>query len=203
MRSLELVVHPFCRQCGDPVDGAVEGEYTCSWCRRTRPNFDAARSAVRYRGGLRRAIHALKYEKAVCLAADLVPLLEACVRTQYARVHFDAVTAVPLYPKRERERSYNQSALLSRGLARALGMQSFSRCLQRVKPTATQTNLTARQRMKNVHNAFAVSNAEWIEGRTLLLVDDVMTTGATVAETSRALKKAGAAGVYVATVARG
>jgi ComF family protein len=196
-------VHPFCRQCGDPVDGAVEGAYTCSWCTRTKPRFDAARSAVRYRGGLRHAIHALKYQNAMCVATDLVPLLEACVRTQYPRVRFDAVVPVPLYPRRERERSYNQSDVLSQGLARALGIQAFSRCLRRVRPTATQTNLSAHQRKVNVRNAFAVANAEWVEGRTLLLVDDVMTTGATVNECSRMLKRAGGAGVYVATVARG
>ena len=201
--ALEIVVHPLCRQCGYPVDGAVEGQYTCSWCRQTKPSFDMARSAARYRGGLRHAIHALKYRNAMCLGSDLVPLLEACVRTHCSHVRFDAIAPVPLYPKRERERSYNQSAVLAHGLARALGIGLSSRCLCRVKPTATQTNLTAHQRKMNVHNAFAVSHAEWVEGRTLLLLDDVMTTGATTNECARMLKRAGAVGVYVVTVARG
>ena len=201
--ELQVVAAPLCRWCGDPAAGEVGVEYTCSWCVRTEPAFDRARSAVRFRAGVRPVIHALKYGQAAGLAADLMPLLEACVRTHYARVEFDGVAAVPLHHRRERERSYNQSALLARRMARRLRVPCFDACVRRVRATPSQTNLNAQERKANVRDAFAVAHPEWLEGRTLLLVDDVMTTGATVHECARTLKGAGAAAVYVATVARG
>ena len=201
--SYTILTHPFCSRCGDPVDGKVLGEYLCSWCRRHGASFESARSAARYRGALRSAIHALKYERASHVAADLVPLLGACVRTHFGGAHFDAVTCVPLHARKERERTYNQSALLAAGLASELRLPLAQRCLARPKPTETQTDLSASQRRANVRGAFRAVDRAWVEGRSLLLVDDVMTTGATVQECSRVLKSAGAAGVYVVTVARG
>lgn len=201
--GLQVISSPFCRTCGDPVDGEVNHEYECSWCAHGRPAFDLARSTVRYRGAVRRILQAFKYEKVTGLDRDLVPLLTGAVRVHYADVFLDGVVAVPLHPARERDRTYNQAGLLARGLARVLGLSSASHCLRRVRATRTQTNLKGRERRANVRGAFEARNADWIEGRRLLLVDDVMTTGATVDACAGVLKEAGAAGVYVLTVARG
>lgn len=201
--GLPVISAPFCRTCGDPVDGEVTHEYECSWCMRSPPAFDLARSTVRYRGAVRRILQAFKYEKVTGLDRDLVPLLTGAIHVHYADVFLDGVVAVPLHPLRERERTYNQAGLLAKGLARVLGLSAASHCLRRVRPTRTQTNLTARERRANVARAFEARNEDWIEGRRLLLVDDVMTTGATVDACAGVLKKAGAAGVYVLTVARG
>jgi len=201
--GLRVITKPFCDICGDPVDGMVEHRYVCAWCAEQKPHFDRARSAVRYRGAAKAAVHAFKYGKTLCLAPDLVNLLTACVKTQYADARFDAVTFVPLYPKRERERSYNQANILARRLAVALGLSFVPNGLSRTRQTPSQTDLSASARRKNVHNAFEVPDKGWIKGRSLLLVDDVMTTGATVDECARILKKSGAAHVFVATVARG
>jgi len=203
LSRIEVITPPFCRRCGDPADGHVEHEYLCSWCRQREMPFESARSAVRYRGPVRAAIRAFKYEHDSSLRLDLVSLAVACVRTQYAGVWFDAVAFVPLHARRERERTYNQSHLLARGVAAALGKPLLTRCLRRVRATATQTAMKAEDRRKNVKNAFAAVNPGWIEGRSLLLVDDVMTTGATVSECASVLMRAGAAGVRVVTVARG
>jgi len=203
LSAVPVIGLPFCSLCGDPVEGLVEHSYRCSWCRRHRPAFDLARSAVRHRGGFRRALHAFKYDGAVWLRIDFLRLLEACVATHFTDIVFDAVTYVPLYPTRERHRTYNQAGTLARGLSARLGVPLGRGLLRRVRATASQTELSAAARRSNVRGAFRAVHPRWIEGRRFLLVDDVMTTGATVNEVSRVLKEAGAVGVYVVTLARG
>lgn len=202
-RRLSFVERPFCGRCGDPVDGVVDREYLCSLCSRKLPAFDLARSAVRHRGPFRRALHGFKYGHATFLATDLAVLVTACVKNEYHGRPLDAVTAVPLYHTRLRERSYNQAALLAAQVSRMLGLPFMPRCLERAQDTGTQTHLTASERRENVKRAFRARNESWIKGRNWLLVDDVMTTGATVDACSRVLSAAGAAGVYVVTAARG
>lgn len=203
LASFDIITDPFCSLCGDPADGRIEHEYTCSSCLRRRPYFDMARSAARCRGALRTSLHAFKYEGATCLARDFVPLLSACVNTHYSRISFDALSFIPLYPKREKKRTYNQARLLANGLAANLDLSVLSACLYRVRSTLMQTELTASARRVNVRGAFKAAQGDWLEGRNLLLVDDVMTTGATVNECAKILKRAGASAVYVVTVARG
>lgn len=194
---------PFCDLCGDPVAGTVEHHFTCYACAGEKPFFDAARSAVRYDGVVGEALRQLKYEKALWLAPDLSELLQNCLLAEYGERAFDWVVPVPLHPVRRRERSFNQSAVLAAGLARRIGCRKSSRLLRRILPTATQTNLTAAQRLSNVQNAFQHGSRKLLTGRRVLLVDDVMTTGATVNACANALKKGGARSVHVLTVARG
>lgn len=201
--SFTLVKEPHCSLCGDPVDGRVENLFRCSFCRRNPPHFDLARSALRYIGDLRDTLHAFKYSRKSCLSGDFVRWLAACHRMHYSGIDMDAITCVPLHGRRQRDRTYNQAGLLARDLARELSVPVFTRCLKRVRPTESQISLNAAQRRANVRGAFSVEDAEWVEGRRLLVVDDIMTTGATVNECSRVLKRAGAASVYVLTVARG
>lgn len=203
LARFEFITDRFCSHCGDPVEGMVEHKFTCSACRDHKPHFDKARSVARYRGHLRETLQTFKYNHATHLAHDFVPLLAGCVNAHYAGVPFDAVTYVPLYPRKERERTYNQAALLADGLAKTLDLPLLGTCLRRTHSTATQTNLTASQRRRNIQGAFAAEQQRWLTGRSLLLVDDVMTTGATVDECAKVLKKGGAHKVYVVTVARG
>ena len=201
--TLHLIGPPFCSICGDPADGEVEHDYTCPWCEDGHVCFARARSAARYRGALRTAVHAFKYSNATSLARDFLPLMTACVRVHYPKIPFDAVTYVPLYHTRERARTYNQARLLARGLASELRVTPVATSLRRTRPTTSQTDLTAAERRDNVLGAFEAIDRDWLAGRTLLLVDDVMTTGATVNECARVLKTAGVANVYVVTLARG
>jgi ComF family protein len=202
LAGLQLVTDPMCSICGDPVEGKVGHRYECAFCVRRRPHFDRARSAARFRGPLKAAIHSLKYGDCVHLSRDFALLLRACVATHFSGTSADMVTFVPLHPKRERERTYNQSAAMAGLLARALRIPAGP-CLRRVRDTGTQTGLSAHDRRENMRGAFEAVQTSWIEGRSLLLVDDVMTTGATVDECAKVLKKAGAAYVGVVTVARG
>jgi ComF family protein len=114
---------------------------------------------------------------------------------------FDVVIPVPLHKQRLKERGFNQSLLLAREVARVFGLEVDYRSLKRIRPTRPQVDLKPDERKKNVKGAFDVKSPERVRGRRVLLVDDVFTTGATVSECARVLKKAGAE-VYVLTLAR-
>ncbi len=148
-------------------------------------------------------LQAFKYQNATWLSHDLVDLLDGCLAADFDSVEYDLVTAVPLSPAKFRRRSYNQSSILGRGLAQRLGIAFLPQCLTRVRDTQSQTKLKAKQRLKNVKGAFKAGHTSWLKGRRVLLVDDIMTTGATVNECARALRQAGANDVQVITVARG
>lgn len=203
MAGMDLVKSPFCSVCGDPVDGIIDHDYICSWCVGDEPYFDMARSAACYKGSIRTAVHAFKYRGAGYLSGDLVVLLEGCIRAHYDHNRFDAITCVPLHVSKQRKRTYNQAALLAKGVASKMELPLVAGCLERGWDAGTQTGLTAKQRIKNVRGVFQAKMKDWIEGRSLLIIDDVMTTGATANECARVLKEAGAAFIGVATLARG
>ncbi len=194
---------PFCDRCGDPVAGAVDHGFICYACSAEEPAFDGARSAARYDGVVGEALRRLKYGNGLWLAPDMAEILDRCLRAEYPALAFDLVVPVPLHPVRRRSRGYNQSAALAKALGRRIGRPAPSGVLRRIHPTATQTNLTAKQRLSNVQNAFQSGRTGRLDGRRVLLVDDVMTTGATVNACAKALKKGGAQSVHVLTVARG
>lgn len=202
--ELRVIGDPLCSLCGNPVEGRIDHQYICFHCVDTRPKFDRARSALRFEGRVApRLIRDFKYHHGLWLQAELVNLLEACVKTHFPEQAFAAVCAVPLHHVRQRERGFNQAALLAGGLARRLQLPVRSRGLVRARDTGTQTHLTARERLSNVKEAFKVLNPSAWKGLHLLLVDDVMTTGATVSACAGALKEAGAASVFAVTLARG
>lgn len=202
LTKIRLVQKPYCLLCGDPVYGAIESEYFCPACMRQRPFFDCARSAALYQDLAKEMILSFKYQGATWLSADLGRLLLACLRLHFRTGNIDGVTFVPLHKARERQRTYNQAFLLAREIAGHLG-QPVENCLVRPCPTESQTHLTASERTANVSNKFAIKGRIALNGKRLLLIDDVMTTGATVNECARILKEAGAQEVLVLTVARG
>ena len=203
LARVEFIQPPFCELCGDPVAGRIGHAYRCALCAHRRVYFDGARSAARYEGPVGQMIRDLKYHGHLWLADDLADLLAASVHTHYDGVVFDAVVAVPLHWVKERARGFNQSAWLAAALARRLRLPPPRRCIRRARADPSQTHLTAEARADNVRGAFRTRWNRWMDGRRFLLVDDVMTTGATANECARALKAGGAASVYVVTVARG
>ncbi len=194
---------PFCALCGDPVSGAVDHDFICYSCSAEKPAFDGARSTVRYDGVVGEALRQLKYEKALWLAPDMAELLHNCLDAEYSGRSFDLLIPVPLHHVRRRARGYNQSAVLAHELSRRVGYPSVPGLLRRIRPTTTQTNLTAKQRLSNVVGAFQYRGEKRLASRRVLLVDDVMTTGATVNACAKTLKEGGAVSVHVITVARG
>lgn len=201
--DVTLIQFPFCSWCGDPAHGQVDASYVCSWCRRRPPTFDRARSAAHYQGALQHCVKAFKYGRATHLVRELGTVLASCVDVHYGNEVIDAVTYVPLHSKRRRERTFNQSLLLAQHVAHQSGRELSDAGLYRTRHTETQALLNASARRRNVEGAFAVKPTGWVSGRSLLLIDDIMTTGATVDAVSDALKRAGANRVWVATVGRG
>jgi ComF family protein len=205
--SIERITPPWCDRCGLPFgefrdsgsSDAVGGFGLCGACMVDPPVFDWARSAAIYSGVVREAIHAFKFNGKAALARPLAALmLEGCAAGLPADV--TAVVPVPLARARERERGYNQAALLAERIADGRGLPLRARWLTRLRDTRAQSDLTATERRANVRRAFGASPA--VRGAHVVLVDDVLTTGATVAECCRVLRAAGAAGVGVLTVAR-
>lgn len=192
---------PPCRFCGTPIDARLR-DGLCARCRRARPRYDRARSVFDHDGDARRLVHDFKYRRQTWLTRDLCDFLEGCARASFDLREVDAVLPVPLHPVKFVLRSYNQSALLAAALARRVEVPFRGGLLERRKDTPTQTRLGAGGRQANVAGAFAVPFPDEVRARTLLVVDDVMTTGATLNEVAKVLKAAGAWRVWGLTLCR-
>ncbi len=165
------------------------------------PPYAGARSFGYYMAELSGLIQGLKFRGRRNLAGLLAPLLAGTFFETWSREDFDFVTPVPLHPKRKRERGYNQSELLARLLARQIATP-YCDTLVRTRSTLPQVGLTDSQRLENVRKAFRRVNPQQIRAQRILLIDDVMTTGATVGSAAQALLEGGALRVSVLTVAR-
>lgn len=195
-----------CSLCGLPVEGdlAALPQFRCGDCVRHPPSFDLARSYGVYGGPLRELVHLLKYQGMTPLAGPLGERMAEAAQRVECREAFatsEGVVPMPLDAVRRRQRGYNQAELLAREVARRLSLPLFADACQRVRATATQAGLTRPQRRANVQGAFA-ANPKVVADRTVILVDDVMTTGATLSACSRALFQAGAARILCLTLAR-
>jgi len=196
--SFARLAPPLCQVCGLPVASeSLAGP--CPTCREIVPPFDSARAAAVYGGGVREAIHGLKFGGRRSLARPLGDLVaEQCAAA--LADHPDALVPVPLARRRERERGFNQAGLLAERLGETQGLRVRARWLVRLRATPPQSELTASARAVNVAGAFVAAPA--VAGRHVVLIDDVITTGATVSECARALRAAGARRVGVLAVAR-
>ena len=193
---VQVVHDPVCSRCGRPLRSP---EDLCPQCRHSPHEIDGIRSVVVFEGSLRQAIHHLKYTGRSSLAEPLGSFLSAYWRA--CPLPADLIVPVPLHAARWRERGYNQSTLLATQLSRASGLPLIEAALIRIRATAPQITLNAAEREANVSGAFE-AHADLVHGRRVLLVDDVCTTGATLAACSQALKQAGATSVWALTLAR-
>ena len=192
---------PRCRRCAIGVPAGVD---VCGACLLDPPPFDSALAAVDYAYPWDSLVQRLKFHAALDLACALAALLCDAVRRRGDAPLPDRVLPVPLSAARLRERGFNQSWEIARRVARALGCNADAALLLRMKDTAHQVALPHDQRAANVRGAFAVEPRRRgeVQGRAIAIVDDVMTTGATVAESAAVLAQAGARSVQVWVVAR-
>lgn len=196
------IVSPLCPVCGVPhgTEGGVD--HRCGACILAPPPFDAARGAFLFAGPVQELVHRFKYGHKVHLRRPLA-LLAIGELTPFVRAQAPGVIVpVPLHRSRLRERGFNQAILLGELMARHWSLPLLRDSLRRVRPTAPQVALSAEERRENVRGAFALATPAGVAGRRVLLVDDVFTTGSTLAECTRVLKRGGAAAVTAVTVAR-
>jgi competence protein ComFC len=212
--SLEPWEGAACACCGLPFasERALDSAPAqCAWCREEAFKFDGARSYGLHTGNLRAAILQLKFQRRERLGRKLGELLSSVWRHVEEAYPGErpVVVPVPLHPSRQRERGFNQAELLALGLSRGLAragrvavLRIETHCLRRTRPTAPQTGLSLRARQENVRGVFSVARPERVRERLVVLVDDVMTTGATLSACAGALKAAGAGAVFALTLAR-
>jgi ComF family protein len=196
---------PFCSRCGKPhatmVGYGVRADFPCEVCRE-KPNRYVRRiyGAAQYEGAVEIAVKLMKFHDRERLAGPLGELMRDFAEEYMACEDYDVVVPVPLHRVRARARGYNQSYLLAEAAMDAFPKAVLDQSLKRIRPTRTQSKLTGKARKANVQGAFAVLG-DSLEGRTVLLVDDVVTSAGTVTECARVLRRAGAAEVDVFAVA--
>ena len=195
-----LAAEHACIACGTPFLSAfpLDAEGRCGLCRRGLNGFDAARAYGVYEKELRELIHLFKYGRVQPLARPLAKFLAlAMPRDQ----RFDAIVPMPLHWWKRWRRGFNQAELLAAELSRRTGIRVI-RAARRIRATSVQAGLTSAKRRENVRGAFRVPSKHAVADKRILLVDDVMTTGATAGACALALKRAGAAHVTLLTLAR-
>lgn len=200
--ELDFIAAPFCVVCGFPFDFEIEKGACCASCLESRPPFESARAAVKYNDASRRLVLGFKHGDQMHMARTFIPWLKAAGAQMLPEA--DYIMPVPLHRLRLFRRRYNQSAVIARDLARQSDISALLDALLRTRATPPQGRLSAKDRHKNVKSAFVVNPAHVakIQGKTIVLIDDVYTTGATVKECTKALLGAGAHKVHVLCVAR-
>ena len=201
-QSVRLLQPPYCERCGLPYEGDVTTRFECGNCREMDIHFLSARAAVVAGPVVLDVIHRYKYHRALWFEPFLAGLLVRAAGRVVTGADWDLIVPVPLHPLKEREREFNQAGRLAARLGGVLGIPVDPRLLRREDNTRTQTLLTRDERAANVRNAFVVRTGCQLDGARVIVVDDVLTTGATTSACARALKNAGAAVVCVWTVAR-
>lgn len=174
----------------------------CGDCLREEPSFAKVRALGRYEGSLATIIHQFKYRRRFAMVNLFEFLLEHCAPHDVDFSEYDCLIPVPLHVAKLRQRGFNQSVLWARLLSRRCRVPLKRTVLKRTTATAAQVGLRRKERERNVKGAFAVSRAEEVKGKTVLLLDDVITTGATMRECARVLKYAGAFRVDGFVIAR-
>ncbi len=191
---------PYCNRCALPFEFEMEGESECGACMKNQPAFDWARAAVSYEDLGRTLVLRLKYSG----VTTAVPTMAQMMAQAVAGKEIDLIVPVPLHRWRFLRRRFNQSSLLGDAISKRLNISTDNFILRRRKATVSQGELDKKGRYRNVASAFIVPKdmKADVHGKHVLVVDDVLTTGATAHECARALKRAGAASVGVVTFAR-
>lgn len=200
---ITFIVPPICPNCGRLLRLAAGQNGLCHQCRQTKVFFSQSRAVALYEGALRDYLQELKYRYRPELGLALGMLLVEWIKVHSDYDKFDLIVPIPLHREKLLKRGYNQAELLAKPLQKYLGIALLGEILLRRKETESQNALDARQRFKNLSEAFEVSESALVSGKRILLIDDIMTTGATASEGARALLRAGAIEVKLLTLAAG
>lgn len=190
-----------CRRCGRAAE-KLDGEFLCEDCRAHKPSFDRAASALSFEGDARDAINAFKFRNHLWLRDDLVDWIEGVVRARFRVGEIDLVVPMPSTLLHRMDRGYNQCAYLARALAKRLGKPYEASVLRRKGNPKKQGSLAEEERRTNVIGTFEVRKPVLIRDSTVMVVDDIMTTGSTLSECAAELKRSGASRVWCVALAR-
>jgi ComF family protein len=199
--EIHWIEPPFCSRCGTPFASKEIESHLCGDCMTRKGHVTAARALGHYEGTLQELIHRWKYEGKVHLSPLFGDWMARGLNHHWPPRLFDLLIPVPLHIHRLRERGFNQALLLAKEVSRQTGLPYRSRTLRKRKPTVPQVSLSSQERRKGVRDVFHVAQQKEVEGKTILLVDDVYTTGATVNECAKVLLAEGAKRVDVLTLA--
>ncbi|MGO9572284.1 MAG: double zinc ribbon domain-containing protein [Desulfomonilaceae bacterium] len=200
--GVDSVTEPMCVQCGLPVPGlAVSGSSFCGRCLADPPAYDRARYAVYYEGVVRDALVRFKFAGALHIASALSQILAKAFHRHFQTADFDLILHVPIHRKRLIHRGFNQVVVLAKKLSQDTGIPLDRSSFKKMKDTPPQVELTRSARIKNLRGSFAIQRPDRIRGRKVLLVDDVATTGSTIAEAAKIIMRGGAARVDVLVLA--
>ena len=204
--AIAPVTPPICAQCGQPLaappEGIASAAHRCGACLLDPPPYEQARAVGLYQGVLRDLIHAMKYQRVYGLVQPLAELLQTQFTGYWGLRMPDALVPVPLHRSKLWEREFDQALALARYLSKGVGVPVWADRLVRQRRTVSQVGLRAAERRHNVRGAFRLTEPPACEGKALLLIDDVYTTGATLRECARVLQRAGAAWIGGYTLAR-
>lgn len=198
---------PHCSRCAKPFPASLASHeissLLCAECRQDSSPFKKIFASTLYEGVMKEAIHLLKYRRKKGIMKRLEKILKIYFfQTDLPFSKFDLVVPIPLHRKKLKERGFNQAELLARVIATHFGLKLVKDNLKRVKATKSQTSLSKKQRIENIKGAFQFRNKDKFRAKKILLVDDVYTTGTTVREAARVLKKAKVREAYIFTLAR-
>lgn len=197
--SIKFIESHFCHKCGAPPE---RDKTTCKHCRGIRFHFKKARAVGIYTSPLSEMIHFLKYDRKTNIAKRLGILMGNVFQSDSDLFLSDIIVPVPLHRIRKRERGYNQSKLLAEVISHISGKTLVTDSIIRKKATKSQTMLATEERVENLKDAFAVVAPEKIKGKSIVIIDDVLTTGTTLEEMAKTLVKGGAESVYCLVLAR-
>lgn len=202
-KALALLPSPYCPYCKSFLEDEHEiTNHQCAYLSKPKDRrILAVRSLGTFDAYYKKLVHRFKYDKKIHLGRRLAQRLGESISQEKGFAGCDMVIPVPLHRARQRERGFNQSEVLAEGISQATGLPLLKDVLKRKKNTKDQTYLNVQQRAENVKGAFVVTQPERISDKKVILVDDVMTTGATLNECARMLQKAGATRVFAATLA--
>jgi ComF family protein len=202
LSQIHYIGRPLCIRCGKPFSHDFATDHLCGECLLRKRYFRRARAVGLYNGIFRKALHRFKYQWKNCLARPLGTLMAQRMESFFSDVTYHCMLPVPLHPRRLRKRGFNQALVLARIVSRAYHIPLDRNNLVRTRWTQSQVGLSERDRKDNVRGAFAVLHSGRIHQRTILLLDDIYTSGSTVDECSKVLINAGARKVDIVTLAR-